>query len=264
MFNDIYKTGLIALIEAVLFSLPFIFNKINKFKTGVIIFTLILLAFFLVSLSRVNEYFAFTQLIRHFSMLLILLMLNLSRWEKRIQTATFRSQASIILFWSVWFYMASSTIVSDMYLIWPEFLKIMDNLFLYTLMVLAVLFHSLPRKKLEITGKEILINNTPLPEGISDINKKILIYFLTAPDKKMNCLQLLQISETDQKTAIQADCDKNCKSSACKPYKRLYKRIVAIRRYLESNGLGTIRNNERRQDSDLKPGWLLLLHEDIF
>ena len=139
-------------------------------------------------------------------------------------------------------------------------MKVLDKTFMYSFMVTAVLFHSLPRKKLEISGKELFINSKLLPDGLSEINREILLRFLQADPKIQKCRELLKLTENDEQTG----CDQLCKSSACKPYKRLYKRILSIRNYLESNGLGTIKNTERSAASNAEPEWVLQLHEDIF
>ena len=261
--SDLNLFPVLFLVETVLFGIPFLLNIKNRFKTGLAVFTGILVLLFFISLFYLQEYSSFILLNKHWSFILILLLLNLRSWEDKIHLKDFRSNASVILFWSVWFLMVTTEIYDSPAETLPVFFKIADRLVLFTFMVLSVLFYSLPRKKLEVREGKLHLNDAALPAGLSDINMRLLLEFIENYDKNMSCLELLKLAEPENTESMPKDCRTTCKASACKPYKRIYKRIQAIKRYLESNGIGTVKNNDREQ-LEAEPGWSLQLHEDVF
>jgi len=189
--------------------------------------------------------------------------------ERAVGIDNFRKKAGGALFWLIWFYMVTVTALGNpLFLSREVFVRmssaeivfmLFDRVLLIALFVLSVFFYSLPNKALELYRGVLRFDEKELPAELSEVNSSLLIDFVLKEGGVLCCDEILRKIHPEEAQ----HCSIGCKPSVCPSYQTLYKRIQVIRKYLETNGIGTIISPERKPYSK-DQGWRFVVYEDVY
>ena len=191
--------------------------------------------------------------------------------KKEFFTFLFVFNSAICGLWTIWTMMMGYAISTRQEPRWAE--SIVYNLFNLLLIIflgtVSVLLNRRRYRNITIYEGDIYIDDWNFSGFFGDIDKKIALRLITT-HKELTCSEL---SSYWQKTSDETggnsnrwDCgecmSKSYTASKCPAYKKVYNRILTIKKLLESLEIGTvITPDNKMQIKDI--GWKLRLFDDV-
>jgi len=191
--------------------------------------------------------------------------------KKKFYSSIFRIDTFIFAAFSVWIIVMGYAIATRQEPRWAEsIIYNAYNLILVILLGVSSLDLKLKRfRKIRIINKKLYIDNWNFTQFFTDIEKEIIIQFLkTESNLTCSALEFLVSKDSRKQTenSNKWDCsiclEKEFTATQCPKYKKLYNRILNIKKLFETLEIGSIIAPENKMQIK-QIGWKLRLFDDV-